>query len=988
MIKTLLALLLISQAALADTPPPATTDHLREGTVNLYSTTPRIDARITLQKGAANGLATLDGAGKIPTGQLPTVGATWGAVTGTLSNQTDLQSALNAKYDASNPSSYVNAAGASSAAPVQSVAGKTGAVSLVKGDVGLGNVDNTSDASKPVSTATQTALNAKEPSITAGTSSQYWAGNKTFLTLNTAAVPELTNLYYTQARFDSAFSGKSTTNLPEGSNLYWTQGRFDSAFGFKSTTNLTEGSNLYFTTGRVDAEFDTRLATKSTSNLTEGTNLYFTDARAQNAVFSRLNYITNPDAEVNTAGWNLYNDSGRTAPAFVVDQDITYTSALSGGAGNGATVTYALGTSPYVEPPVITCPAGASVLVKWYNGPTVSQNPTATVLKAAWDATPCAVAIASAAITGNASTRQYQIGTATLAQGGDTAPVDGTGGSSSGVTFTRTTSSPLVGSASFDLGKSASPEQGQGVSTDFSINSADRGNQLQLSLFYSGLSAFIFGSSSDVQVFLYDVTNATMLPLTKKTFAGTTGNVFRFSAQFTASSTSTSYRLIFHIATTNASAWDLLLDSVTVNATLDAVAATKVPSVVLSAQPISGAVTDHMVVMWRDGATQWVPATIAGAAIGAFGDDFTQLGFATNIVGSAADVYVRGSMGGFSFGPFSGFEQYIDNTAGGISPLPSPFNDMYVAVGMAIASDTLNIQFTPHVSLISNSSGVPLKGGLLTNSGINDGTGDQVLIAGANGAVPFYNSAAALGIQTGAAVVVALPFTYMLATRTLTAATATNSVAGFLSAADHTTFAAAAPLASPAFTGTPSLPTGTTGVTQTAADSTTKLATTAFVTTADNLKANLASPAFSGTPSLPTGTTGVTQTAADSTTKLATTAFVTTADNLKANAASPTFTGDVNSSTGNVLVSTIGKGLQVKTGTNAKIGTAVLVGGTKTVANTSVTANSRIFLQDSANGGTPGILSYTKSAGVGFTINSANALDTSTIDWFIVESIP
>lgn len=32
---------------------------------------------------------------------------------------------------------------------------------IVKGDVGLGNVDNTSDANKPISTATQTALNAK-----------------------------------------------------------------------------------------------------------------------------------------------------------------------------------------------------------------------------------------------------------------------------------------------------------------------------------------------------------------------------------------------------------------------------------------------------------------------------------------------------------------------------------------------------------------------------------------------------------------------------------------------------------------------------------------------------------------------------------------------------------------------------------------------------------------------------------------------------------
>lgn len=36
-------------------------------------------------------------------------------------------------------------------------------LALVKGDVGLGNVDNTSDANKPVSTATQTALDLKAP---------------------------------------------------------------------------------------------------------------------------------------------------------------------------------------------------------------------------------------------------------------------------------------------------------------------------------------------------------------------------------------------------------------------------------------------------------------------------------------------------------------------------------------------------------------------------------------------------------------------------------------------------------------------------------------------------------------------------------------------------------------------------------------------------------------------------------------------------------
>lgn len=64
-------------------------------------------------------------------------------------------------YADTNPSNFVDAAGAAAAAPVQSVAGKTGAVTLAKADVGLGNVDNTSDLDKPISTATQTALNAK-----------------------------------------------------------------------------------------------------------------------------------------------------------------------------------------------------------------------------------------------------------------------------------------------------------------------------------------------------------------------------------------------------------------------------------------------------------------------------------------------------------------------------------------------------------------------------------------------------------------------------------------------------------------------------------------------------------------------------------------------------------------------------------------------------------------------------------------------------------
>ena len=57
---------------------------------------------------------------------------------------------------------------AGSVAGVTSVNTRTGTVTLDKSDVGLGNVDNTSDADKPISTATQTALNAKVGSVTTG----------------------------------------------------------------------------------------------------------------------------------------------------------------------------------------------------------------------------------------------------------------------------------------------------------------------------------------------------------------------------------------------------------------------------------------------------------------------------------------------------------------------------------------------------------------------------------------------------------------------------------------------------------------------------------------------------------------------------------------------------------------------------------------------------------------------------------------------------
>lgn len=71
----------------------------------------------------------------------------WGGITGTLANQTDLQSALNAK--------------ATTAALTSHTSNVSNPHAVTATQVGLGNVSNTSDTAKPVSTAQQTALDLK-----------------------------------------------------------------------------------------------------------------------------------------------------------------------------------------------------------------------------------------------------------------------------------------------------------------------------------------------------------------------------------------------------------------------------------------------------------------------------------------------------------------------------------------------------------------------------------------------------------------------------------------------------------------------------------------------------------------------------------------------------------------------------------------------------------------------------------------------------------
>lgn len=73
-------------------------------------------------------------------------------------------------------------------------------------------------------------------------------------------------------------------------------------------------------------------------------------------------------------------------------------------------------------------------------------------------------------------------------------------------------------------------------------------------------------------------------------------------------------------------------------------------------------------------------------------------------------------------------------------------------------------------------------------------------------------------------------------------------------------------------------------------------------------------------------------------------------------------------------------------GANQRAGNLTLIGGTKTISNTAVTANTVVLLTRKTSGGTIGTaITYTLSAGVSFTVTSDNILDTSTFSYLLIE---
>jgi hypothetical protein len=205
------------------------------------------DAINVSQKGVANGIATLGPDGLVPAIQLPSYVddilefANLAAFPGT-GETSKIYIALdtNKTYRWSGSVYVYITSGA-----VDSVAGKTGVVALVKADVGLANVDNTSDLNKPISTATQTALNLK-----ASLDSPALTGTPTTPTAVVGTnTTQIASTAYVKAEINNETYSKTQLNAGQLDNRYYTETELNS--GVLDTRYYTE------------AEIDTKLAAQN-----------------------------------------------------------------------------------------------------------------------------------------------------------------------------------------------------------------------------------------------------------------------------------------------------------------------------------------------------------------------------------------------------------------------------------------------------------------------------------------------------------------------------------------------------------------------------------------------------------------------------------------------------------------------------------------------------------------------------------------------------
>jgi hypothetical protein len=169
-------------------------------------------------------------------------------------------------------------------------------------------------------------------------------------------------------------------------------------------------------------------------------------------------------------------------------------------------------------------------------------------------------------------------GWTTYSDAAQSEPEDGTGGTATGITFTRSTSSPITGTASFSFVKDAANRRGKGVAYNFVVPHHELKRRLRISFNYTySQSTYTTNVGvTTVCVFLFD-RDRNVLVTDRNLYSNRNRSIQESSGTFTAdvwlatessayshSYGSRNFRLIFHVATTNASALTFKFDDVKV----------------------------------------------------------------------------------------------------------------------------------------------------------------------------------------------------------------------------------------------------------------------------------------------------------------------------------------------------------------------------------------------------------------------------------------
>lgn len=226
---------------------------------------------------------------------------------------------------------------------VDSVAGKTGVVTLVKADVGLSNVDNTSDINKPISTAQQSALDLKanlaSPALTGTPSAP------------TATVGTSTTQIATTAFVNAEIANDAAPSSHVGSTGNTHGVATTSVAGFMSAADKTKlngiaaGANVYthpdsgvtagtYKSVTVDAKGHVTAGTNPTTLAGYGITDALTDAPSDGKTYARKNAAW---SEITSGGgsttvlWANRPSASLTPGGEIIISDLGYQKMYSDG---------------------------------------------------------------------------------------------------------------------------------------------------------------------------------------------------------------------------------------------------------------------------------------------------------------------------------------------------------------------------------------------------------------------------------------------------------------------------------------------------------------------------------------------------------------------------------------------------------------------------------------------------------------------------------